>query len=170
MDKTLAKQTFDYLVSFYNMKRVPIFYTTEKGNKVIAAVWDIEKDGIEMKTFNNGGRLVYFNDSMKDMLKEWAYEQIEDTIEIYKKLTSKDIITIAVGEYLDYELSKTIVWGGTRDEIFEKYERANDRLRYCNGHYYSFVDEEENRLNIIWYHMNSYWRNFHIYYGGGIVD
>lgn len=77
---------------------------------------------------------------------------------------------IEAGYYNDYKLKETVTRKGTLDSIFENYDRDNNRLRYCNGSYYKFVDSHYRDLFYIWRDMNDYMRNFNNYYLGSIVD
>lgn len=62
------------------------------------------------------------------------------------------------------------VFSGTLDEVFERLEKENNRLRYCNGHYFEFDDNEHRCLYRMWTRLIPYWRSFNLYYGNGIVD
>ena len=61
--------------------------------------------------------------------------------------------------------------GNNEIEIFEKFYKLNNSLRYCNGSYYKFNDLEwENKYNE-WLKSDDYKKkSFNLYYGGGIVD
>ena len=56
-------------------------------------------------------------------------------------------------------------------EIFEKFYKMNNSLRYCNGSYYTFQDKEwESKYNQ-WLKSDDYKKkSFDLYYGNGIVD
>lgn len=56
-------------------------------------------------------------------------------------------------------------------EIFEKFYKMNNILRYCNGSYYKFQDLEwQNKYNE-WLKSDDYKKkSFDLYYGNGIVD
>ena len=60
--------------------------------------------------------------------------------------------------------------GESEDEIFEDFERKNNRLRYCNGSYYEFVEEEDKENFKKWKSSLSKSRNFELFYGNGTVD
>lgn len=67
-------------------------------------------------------------------------------------------------------LKRTEKRKGTLDSIFEYYDRENNRLRYCNGTYYKFVNSHYADLFRVWYDLNDYMRNFNNYYLGSVVD
>ena len=38
------------------------------------------------------------------------------------------------------EVRETLAWEGTKEEIFKRFDKENNRLRYCNGSHYKFQD------------------------------
>ena len=62
------------------------------------------------------------------------------------------------------------VWDGTFDEICEKFETINNKLRYCNGHYYKFIETPMSIKYRVWKDLIPYSRSFALYYGDGTVD
>ncbi len=60
--------------------------------------------------------------------------------------------------------------GESEDEIFEDFERKNNRLRYCNGSYYDFAEEEDKANFKKWKSGLSESRSFELFYGNGTVD
>ena len=68
------------------------------------------------------------------------------------------------------EIKKVETWEGTKERIFKRFDKSNNRLRYCNGSYYKFEDETLNREYINWYHSLEENTKFNMYYGSGVVD
>ena len=58
----------------------------------------------------------------------------------------------------------------TKEECFKEYYRLNNSLRYCNGMYYTFANESDNKEYNEWYKSLSESKKFDMYYSGGIVD
>lgn len=64
-------------------------------------------------------------------------------------------------------LNRTEEWEGTENEIFLRFYKSNNSLKYCNGTFYEFTDREV---------AKRYSENFNDlhtienYYGAGIVD
>jgi hypothetical protein len=56
-------------------------------------------------------------------------------------------------------------------EIFEKFYRKNNSLRYCNGCFYRFDSKEWQDKYSAWLQSDDYKaKSFDLYYGGGVVD
>ena len=85
---------------------------------------------------------------------------------------------IAVIEYWDKvsyttsasEIKRTENWEDTKEGIFKKFDKQNNRLRYCNGSYFKFEDETLNTEYLNWYKSLSESVKFNMYYGNGVVD
>jgi hypothetical protein len=64
--------------------------------------------------------------------------------------------------------------GNTEIELFEKFYKLNNSLRYCNGSYYTFVYDKKYNWEIkykAWLNSEDYKKkSFDLYYGGGVVD
>lgn len=58
----------------------------------------------------------------------------------------------------------------TEDALFVKFYKLNNRLRYCNGSYYKFVNPKDQARYNEWNKNLSQGRSFNLYYGNGIVD
>jgi hypothetical protein len=67
-----------------------------------------------------------------------------------------------------------IIEGNTEIELFEKFYKLNNSLRYCNGSYYKFVYDKKHNWEIkykAWINSEDYKKkSFDLYYGGGVVD
>jgi len=70
-------------------------------------------------------------------------------------------------------------WDGREDiiegvgnvELFELFYKANNRLRYCNGCYYTWKDIDMKASYTMWLNSDDYnTKSFNLYYGNGIVD
>lgn len=61
-------------------------------------------------------------------------------------------------EYCDYKKKGDAVLCGTVEKIFDDYTTMNDRLRYCNGHYYRFSDDNVAKLYSL--HVETYKGNY----------
>jgi len=61
-------------------------------------------------------------------------------------------------------------WEGTKEEIFNKFDKSNNRLRYCNGSYYKFEDKTLKVEYFKWYEGLSESTKFNMFYGNGVVD
>jgi|TARA_B110000977_G_scaffold15054_1_gene18562 hypothetical protein len=68
------------------------------------------------------------------------------------------------------EIKRTENWEDTKEGIFKKFDKQNNRLRYCNGSYFKFEDETLNTEYLNWYKSLSESVKFNMYYGNGIVD
>lgn len=56
-------------------------------------------------------------------------------------------------------------------QLFEVFYKMNNRLRYCNGSYYTFKDSEWDIKYNEWIKSDDYKsKSFNLYYGGGVVD
>ena len=58
----------------------------------------------------------------------------------------------------------------TEDALFELFYEKNNRLRYCNGAYYKFVNNEDQERYQEWNKNLTHERSFNLYYGNGVVD
>ena len=67
-------------------------------------------------------------------------------------------------------IDKVESWEGTEEKIFKRFDKANNRLRYCNGSYYKFEDITLNNKYLAWYKSLDESTKFKMYYGNGIVD
>lgn len=96
---------------------------------------------------------------------EYMLPIIENIIHIWNKP-----ISVKVLKYVDYNKSAVEEWEGTFDDVCEKLNVINNKLRYCNGHYYKFEDKDMQSNFRIWYDLIPSARSFALYYGNGIVD
>lgn len=70
------------------------------------------------------------------------------------------------------ELIRTEDINGNDDiELFEKFYKMNNSLRYCNGSYFKFKDKEWIQKYNEWLNSDDYKKkSFNLYYGNGVVD
>jgi hypothetical protein len=55
--------------------------------------------------------------------------------------------------------------------LFEQFYKLNNRLRYCNGSYYKFQDQQWEQKYKEWLKSDDYKnKSFNLYYGNGVVD
>ena len=56
-------------------------------------------------------------------------------------------------------------------DLFEKFYKKNNSLRYCNGSYYKFEDKQIEQKYNEWLKSDDYKKkSFNLYYGNGVVD
>ena len=67
-------------------------------------------------------------------------------------------------------LEKELIWEGTLEQIFNKFDYENNRLRYCNGYCYKFKDIQIQKNYYAWYDSLDKSTKFEMYYGNGTVD
>lgn len=104
----------------------------------------------------------------RQRLLELAVDGIPFIERIIKRMNEE--ISVEVAHYNDYEVDRTEQWTDTFHNICEKFERANSRLRYINGSFYKFKDEQMQRDYYCWYNLLDGNEQFKLYYGNGIVD
>jgi hypothetical protein len=55
--------------------------------------------------------------------------------------------------------------------LFEQFYKLNNSLRYCNGSYYKFQDNQWEQKYHEWLKSDDYKaKSFNLYYGNGVVD
>jgi hypothetical protein len=56
-------------------------------------------------------------------------------------------------------------------DVFEQFYKLNNSLRYCNGSFYRFHNNEWANKYQEWLHSEDYkQKSFNLYYGNGVVD
>jgi hypothetical protein len=85
---------------------------------------------------------------------------------------NETVVTETGFRYLDTKsvITKTETWNGTKEEIFKKFYKENNSLRYCNGSYYKFKDNLLQQEYMEWYNTLSEATKFNMFYGNGVVD
>jgi hypothetical protein len=85
---------------------------------------------------------------------------------------NETVVTETGFRYLDTKsvIIRVEIWGGTKEEIFKKFDKKNNSLRYCNGSHYKFEDETLQTEYINWYQSLDKATKFNMFYGNGVVD
>ncbi len=81
----------------------------------------------------------YFDDINKSVLERWM-----NLCKIDKSEDARNEVHIT--EYVDYKIKGETSFTGSISEIFDRYTTINDRLKYCNGHYFRFKDGNVSEL------------------------
>jgi hypothetical protein len=93
------------------------------------------------------------------------------TIE-YWSPKNETIVTESGFRYLNTNsvIQKLEEWEGSEEEIFKKFYKQNNSLRYCNGSHYKFEDKNLETKYQDWYKSLDKNIQFSMYYGNGVVD
>jgi hypothetical protein len=85
---------------------------------------------------------------------------------------NETIVTKNGFRYLDTKsvITSNETWEGTKEEIFKRFDKQNNSLRYCNGSHYKFEDETLHTDYINWYKSLIESDKFNMFYGNGVVD
>lgn len=67
-------------------------------------------------------------------------------------------------------ITKTKTLEGSEEEVFKLFYKMNNRLRYCNGSFYTFVDDALQERYRQWYKSLDESTKFDMFYGKGLVD
>jgi hypothetical protein len=172
----MDRQEFQYLCDFYKIKEVPLFYN---GSFCGCVTRDCKYNRHNaLREYRKDGYAI-----------EAAYESIHKVIDLLQEIDKETEVTVLdvqqrdTWEYDDgrgyvthhvypktVKTSKTVIFSGTLDSIFERFDKANNKLRYCNGHWFEFEDKKVDEKYRMWLKMIPYERSFNMYYGEGIVD
>jgi hypothetical protein len=175
MLQPIDKATFQYLMDFYTLDRLPIYCENYH-------IGYVTRDLRYIK-----GQLRYVRSESYAITL--AFQQIEGVIDLIKRLKENATITIVKVEERDtweyddgsgyvshHVYPKTIKTThehehqGTLDSLFEKFYNMNRTYRYCNGDWFEFKDEGLRHDYSVWLDLISHQRSFDLYYGDGIVD
>jgi hypothetical protein len=90
----------------------------------------------------------------------------------YWEIVSKTVITDTGFTYRSdkSEITRELVWEGTKEEIFKRFDKENNSLRYCNGSFYKFKNDTMQQEYIAWYKALDKNTKFNMFYGNGVVD
>jgi len=78
----------------------------------------------------------------------------------YRYFDTKSVIT-----------GQSTITGDSEISIFEQFYKLNNSLRYCNGSYYKFQQQEWKDKYDKWLKSDDYKsKSFNLFYGGGVVD
>lgn len=154
-----TSEVFNFMKE-HNLKELPIF--TEKGDYVghLKSNGAYQRDRYAARYIDGANADAYAMDL--------AVKNFPTTKELYD-LWNKETELTAV-YYSDYKPAREEIRKGTLDSIFNEIDRANNRLRYCNGSYFRFKDERYKTLYNYWNFHISAARSFDNFYQGGIVD
>lgn len=169
MDKNKI-QELRYLMQFYHIENMPLFYKHKYCGKVT-----------EKMEYDKDDAFTTFTD--KEYAFECAYDTIHDVIKIITEWNKSIKANVNFVDrswgwihkedgdvfYGQKNEVKQSVWEGTLDEICERMEKKNNRLRYCNGLYYEFKDEDMRQKYLYWRQLIPYGRSFALYYPGNTV-
>lgn len=138
----------------YNLETLPLYYEGKY-------VGYLDKDLRYTK-----GELYYMPSK-----EGWLYAA-EKTLPIVEDVLNNwnTKMSVTIIECVDRKPKSTDAWRGTFDEICADFDKANNRLRYCNGHYYKFADEDMQMKYGVWLKLIPQSRAFKLYYGNGTVD
>ena len=95
-------------------------------------------------------KLEYWDESNKTIVSESGFRYV-DTSSIFKHHEE--------------------IEGLNHIELFEKFYKLNNRLRYCSGSYYKWNDKDLEFKYNEWLKSDYYKKkSFNLYYGNGVVD
>ncbi len=87
----------------------------------------------------------------------------------YRKYGKFELKIVYCDDYKPTNKISTIE-GKTLEDVFVKFYKANNHLRYCNGSYYQFVEKNDEEQYRSWLNVLPRSYSFDLYYGNGIVD
>ena len=101
------------------------------------------------------------------------YKNMKAELE-YWSPRNETVVTESGFRYLDTKSvvkHKETIEAASEIELFEKFYKMNNRLRYCNGTYYKFIDMEIEEAYMAWLKSDDFnKKSFDLYYGNGVVD
>lgn len=172
-----SKAEFQYLCDYYQISRVPIF--GDSGYFCGFVTRDLRYD------YTNADR--YYRN--KEYALDVAFRQIHDVISLIKELNQvADVVIVRETSKMTWEYDdgrgyvthhvypRTIkteeeeVVTDTLDKVFERFEKKNRTVRYCNDVRFKFKDAVFCRKHSLWSKIISESRSFDLYYGKGTVD
>jgi hypothetical protein len=97
-----------------------------------------------------------------------------ETILNYFAPANKSVVTESGFRYLntnpEYKHSEKL-FAENEIDLFEQFYKKNNQLRYCNGSFYEFADNNVKARYKEWLQSDDYKaKSFNLYYGNGIVD
>lgn len=107
-------------------------------------------------------------DDIVDVVKHWnAPTKVKV---IYHHSTRGEVVCKDGYRYIGFiEKEEEVEYEGTFDKVCERLEKANNRLRYCNGCWYKFKDEDMRKKYRYWSSLIPSSRSFEMYYPGNTV-
>lgn len=127
---------FDLILQYNGEKIVWLQIKLEKYGLINLCNFRYENEGFK-KTFHNCIEQ-YIDSINNNIFNDWLRKC---------KVKSEGDNSIKLVKYDDYKVTDTIqTIVGTIEHIFDVYTSLNDRLRYCNGTYWRFVDNNIDSL------------------------
>ena len=85
---------------------------------------------------------------------------------------NETVVTESGFRYLNTDsiIQRVEEWEGSEEEIFKKFDKKNNSLRYCNGSHYKFENKHLETKYQNWYNSLDESTRFNMYYGNGVVD
>ena len=78
-----------------------------------------------------------------ESINQAKYDEVLDACGLDKDWGGNEV---TVYEFIDNLKKREAKLKGTLESIFDQYTTINDRLRYCNGHYFRFADKTVEKL------------------------
>ena len=102
-------------------------------------------------SYDDEGRFKIF----REIIEEWFDDRNKKILNDWSKKCGVDMHgdgnEVYFQEYVDYSSKGDVVsMSGTIAEIFDSYTTWNDKLRYCNGHYFRFVSNDMEKLYLLY--------------------
>ena len=157
----ITKEIISAFMVEHNIKRLPLFATNDEYVGTISKNFDFEP----------AARIAYDYGRHSELRKNALYIAIQNfpiTKELYERWNKET--EVSVEEYVDDKLKRIEVFKGTLDSIFEQIDKAENALRYVNGHYFRIADKHIKRLMRYWERHIPLQRSFDNYYLGSFVD
>lgn len=174
MIKCTDKATFQYLMDYYKLSKMPIYHKR-------TFLGHVTRDMEYIKGLSNF--------TYTPVAIHLAFEQIGSVIDVMSNLNTTYTINYIKKEcklvyayddgsgYVSHhtypkaiETSEVISATETLDKLFEQFYKLNRTYKNRNDVWYEFEDEEIKHKYLIWLNMLDNSRSFSLYYGDGIVD
>lgn len=143
----------------HNLKSLPVLYKND---------WlgDLTNEMKYKRGF--GAYLTAIGTKADKQAVELVYKSLPTIKEVFDKWDKEILITVVY--YSDYKPEKESEWEGTLNDVFNRLDRANNSLRYCNGMYYKIKGVHAEELFRFWQHLIPFMQSFNNYYLGSYVD
>lgn len=69
-----------------------------------------------------------------------------------------------------HDTKEETITASSWEDVCKVFYEKNNRLRHCNGSYYTFANQDDADRYKEWQNNLSHQESFDLYYGGGIVD
>ena len=91
-------------------------------------------------SFNDKTIEKMFSHIIKDFINDYNKKVFEQQLNKCNIQNIDTDLTIIIDKYTDYKINEQITIKGKIEEIFDKYVTYNDKMKYCNGDYWRFND------------------------------